>query len=274
MIHQGYGASPTLYGSQVIIAADNKGSGVIAGLERTSGKLVWKRERPAKANYTSPILLNVGGRDQLLLSGCDLVTSLEPLTGRQLWEIEGSTTECVTSIVTDGQRIFTSGGYPRNHLAAIRADGSGKIDWENNSRVYVPSMIVRDGYLYAVLDAGIATCWNSATGEEMWKERLGGTFSSSLVLVGDNLLATSEAGRTFVFKATPTAFEKIAENQLGDECMSTPAVCGNRIYIRVAKTTDGQRQERLYCLGKSRSKRVRGMWIQGFQPLTNDLRTV
>jgi outer membrane protein assembly factor BamB len=250
VIHQGFGASPAIFESLVIVSADHKGSGLIAGLDRYSGKIVWKRERPAKPNYTSPILLNFAGREQLVLSGCDLVTSLEPSTGKQLWESEGSTTECVTSVVTDGERLFVSGGYPRNHLAAMRADGSGKIEWENNSRVYVPSMVVHDGHLYAVLDAGIAACWNSATGQEMWKARLDGIFSSSLVLVGDNLMATNEQSQTFIFKAKPTGFEQVALNQLDDECMSTPAVCDSRIYLRVARTTGDHRQEVVYCLGK------------------------
>jgi glucose/arabinose dehydrogenase len=107
-----------------------------------------------------------------------------------------------------------------------------------------------DGYLYAVLDAGIAVCWDSATGKEMWKSRLDGTFSSSLVLAGDNLFATNEQSQTFVFKAKPSDFEQVAVNQLEDECMSTPAICDSRIYVRVASTKDDQRQEVVYCLGK------------------------
>ncbi|MEX2176292.1 MAG: PQQ-binding-like beta-propeller repeat protein [Pirellulaceae bacterium] len=250
VMHQGFGASPLVHESLVLVAADNKGGGAIAGLDRETGKVVWKHERPAKPNYVSPVLLTVDGRRQLLFCGCDLVSSFDPLSGKKLWEVAGSTTECVTSIVTDGERIFTSGGYPANHIAAIRADGSGQTDWENAARVYVPSMIVRDGYLYAVLDAGVAMCWKSDTGEEVWKGRLGGTFSSSLVLVGEHLLATNESGRTYIFKADPAGIELVGENQLGTECFATPAVCGSRIYMRVAKTVDGQRQEMLYCLGQ------------------------
>ena len=249
VMHQGYGASPAIFGELVIAASDNKGGGAIAAFERATGKVVWKQDRPAKPNYTSPVLLQIDGRDQLLFSGCDLVSSFDPRTGKKLWEVEGSTTECVTSIVTDGERVFTSGGYPRSHVSAIRADGSGKTDWENKDRVYVPSMIVNDGHLYAALDAGVAMCWKSDTGEEVWKGRLGGTFSGSLVLVGDNLMATNESGRTYIFKANPTAFELVAENQLGDQSFSTPAVCGSRIYLRTAKTTGGERQEMLYCIG-------------------------
>jgi hypothetical protein len=93
-------------------------------------------------------------------------------------------------------------------------------------------------------------CWKSDTGEEVWKERLGGTFSSSLVLVGENLIATSEAGTSHVFVASPDGFKRVAQNQLGSECFATPAVCGSRIYHRVATQVDGKRQEMLFCLGE------------------------
>ncbi len=250
VLHQGFASSPAVYQSLVIVSADNKGTGAIAGLDRATGTIMWKIERPKLPNYTSPIILNVAGREQLLFSGCDLVTSLEPLTGKKLWEIKGSTEECVTSTVTDGKHIFTSGGYPKNHLSAIMADGSGKVAWENGSRVYVPSMLVRDGFLYSVLDAGVAMCWKCDTGEKVWEGRLGGTFSASPVLVDEHLFATNEAGQSFIFKATPAAFELLAENQLGDEVFATPTICGSRIYMRVAKLAEGKRQEWLFCLGK------------------------
>lgn len=252
VLHQGFASSPAIYGDLVIVSADTKGgTGVIVGLKRKSGDLVWSVDRPKLPNYTSPIILQIGGRDQLVFAGCNLVTSLDPQNGKKIWEIPGSTEECVTSAVTDGEHIYTSGGYPRNHVAAIRADGSGKVAWENTSRVYVPSMVLKDGYLYAVLDAGVATCWNAATGAEQWKERIGGTFSSSLVLVGDKVYATDESGLTHVFKANSKGFEQLAQNQLGDECFATPAFCGGRIYARVARTTAGVRQEYLYCIGKA-----------------------
>jgi outer membrane protein assembly factor BamB len=252
VLHQGFGSSPAVYRSLVIVSADNKGGGVLAGLDRVTGEIVWKQERPKLPNYASPIILKVADRERMLMTGCDVVASFDPLTGKKEWEVKGSTTECVTSTVTDGQLLFTSGGYPKNHVSAMRADGSGKIVWENKTRVYVPSMIVRDGYLYAVQDAGLAVCWKCSTGEEVWKGRLGGTFSSSLVLVGEHLFATNEAGRTFIFKATPEAFKLIAENQLGGDILATPTICGGRIYMRVATSGKGPRQEMLYCLGRNK----------------------
>jgi len=248
VLHQGFGSSPALYENLVIVSADNKGTGIIAALDRETGKEVWRQERPKLPNYPSPIILKIGGKDQALMIGCDLVTSLDPKTGKKLWESKGSTTECVTSTVTDGERIFTSGGYPKNHVSAVLADGSGKVAWENGARVYVPSMLLKDGYLYAATDAGIAMCWKSDTGKEVWKGRLGGTFSSSPVLVGDLIFATNETGKTFIFKADPTELKVVAENQLGDDVYATPVICGDCIFMRVATQGKGQRQEVLYCL--------------------------
>jgi outer membrane protein assembly factor BamB len=250
--HQGFGSSPTLYGDLLYVTTDSPAGGVVAALKRDTGDIVWSQSRPTEANYASAQVYRLFDKVQVLVQGCDLVTSFEPETGKKLWEMEGSTTECVTSIVTDGKNIYVSGGYPRNHVQAIVADGSKKTAWENGIRVYVPSMVVKDGYLYGVQDGGVAMCWKSDTGEEMWKSRIGGTYSASLVLVGDNLFATSEEGKTLIFKANPEKYELVGENTLGNEAFATPAVCDSRIYTRVVETGGGKRQEWLYCLGEKK----------------------
>lgn len=252
IVHQGYAASPTIFGSLVIASADNKGGGLFAALDRQTGNTVWQNQRPSKPNYASPVILSAAGREQLLFTGCDRVASFDPLSGKELWQIEGSTTECVTTAVTDGERVFSSGGYPQNHVSAIRADGSGEIVWQNNVRVYVPSMLVREGYLYAVADAGVAMCWESATGREMWKGRLRGTFSASPVMVGDYIYATNESGRTFVYHADPKKFTPVAENDLGDLVMATPTFVDGQIFMRVAFRNDDTLQETLFCLGETK----------------------
>ncbi|MEE2643044.1 MAG: PQQ-binding-like beta-propeller repeat protein, partial [Planctomycetota bacterium] len=249
VVHQGYGSSPAIYEDLVIVSADNKGGGMIKALKKSSGKTVWERSRPSKPNYPSPVIFSVAGKTQLLMTGCDRVTSLNPLTGKEFWEIEGATTECVATTVTDGKHIFTSGGYPKNHISAVAADGSGKVVWENRSRVYVPSMICHRGHLFAVLDAGIAVCYDSRTGEEKWKSRLAGNFSGSPILVGDRIYATSEKGETFIYRADPERFELLARNQLADSVLSTVAICGGRIFMRGAVEENGSRQEYLYCIG-------------------------
>ncbi len=248
VVHQGYGASALVYRDTVIVVADTKCGGAVVAMNRADGKVVWRVERPKKPNYPSPVVYRLFGKDQLLLQGCNLVKSLDPASGETHWEIDGATIECVTTMVTDGTCVFSSGGYDRNHVAAIRADGSGEIVWQNNSRVYVPSMVVKDGYLYAVLDAGVAACWRSDTGKEMWKKRLAGGTSASLVLVGDLLYSVDESGTFSIFRANPNQFEVVAQNKLGDEALATPAICGGQIFARVAYLNGDTRNEKLYCL--------------------------
>ncbi len=253
LTHQGFASSPTIHESLVLVSADNKGGGVIAGLDRKTGRIVWSESRPKVHNYTAPSIVQASGRTQMVMAGCNLITSLDPATGKKLWEVNGSTEECVGSAVTDGVRVFASGGYPKNHTVAIMADGSGTVAWQNNARVYVPSMIVKDSHLYAVMDAGLAVCWKSDTGEELWKERLGGDFFSSPAMVNDRIYASNVGGKTFVFEATPKGFKILAQNQLGDEAYASPVICGGRIYLRVAKRGD-TRQEFLYCVANSVGK--------------------
>ena len=248
-VHQGFGSSPVLHESVVLVSADHRGGGKIAGLNKQTGRILWQHDRPKVANYASPAVLHVAGRTQAILAGCNLVSSYEPLTGKKLWELEGSTEETVVTAVTDGSRIFVGGGYPRNHTAAIEADGSGKITWQNATRAYVPSMLVKAGHLYAVLDSGHAVCWKSDTGDELWREKVDRDFYGSPVMLGSRIYSTNQHGVTSVFEASPAAFKLLAQNSLGDEAFSSPSICGDRIYLRSAKKGE-PRQEFLWCIGE------------------------
>lgn len=249
VVHQGYGASPLVYKSLLLVCADNKKAGAICALNRSDGKIVWKVGRPRFPNYVSPIVHHLGGRDQLILSGCERVLSLDPMTGKTLWDTSGSTQETVTSVVTDGELVFVSGGWPKNHVHALRTDGSGEVVWKNISRVYVPSMLVKDGHLYAVMDGGAAMCWDCKTGERKWKGVLGGTFSSSPVLLGDHIHVLNENGQYFVFKADPAGFEIVHRGKIGEQVFATPVICGGQFFARVVDYEGDRRQEKIYCLG-------------------------
>jgi outer membrane protein assembly factor BamB len=154
----------------------------------------------------------------------------------------------VGTAVVNGGLAFASGGYPKKETVAVKADGSGEVVWKNDVQSYVPSLLAHDGYLYAVIDKGIAYCWDAQTGEEKWKHRLSGTFNASPILAGNRIYAAREDGTTFVIKASPEKCEILAENQLGQEVFATPAFVKGRIYFRVAEMIDGQRRESLCCV--------------------------
>lgn len=248
-VHQGFGSSPVIYQNIVLVSADHRGGGKMTGLNKLTGEIVWQQDRPPVANYATPGIVNAAGKVQAVLAGCNKVESFDPLTGKKLWSIDGSTEETVVTAVTDGSRVFLGGGYPKRHTMALEADGSGKIAWENVTQTYVPSMIVKSGHVFAVGDAGRAACWNSATGEERWSEKVDREFYGSPVMADSRIYITSKGGVTSVFEATPEKFTLLGQNQLGDESFSTPAICDNRIYLRSAKTSP-TRQEFLWCVGE------------------------
>src|SRR5690606_31618198 len=114
----------------------------------------------------------------LLLSGQLKISAYDPQTGKPLWVSEGPSKATCGTLVWEDNLVFASGGYPESQTMAVKADGSGEVVWTNREKCYEQSMVVYNGYLYAFNDNGIALCWNAKTGEEMWKNRLGGPVSA------------------------------------------------------------------------------------------------
>lgn len=245
----GYAAAPTLYNGTLIISGDCDTVAWLKALDTKTGRVVWQQDRPKMLNWASPVVANLAGREQLLISGCERIASYDPSTGKPLWSQPCLTIATCGTVVWDDDTVYASGGYPKKQTVAVKADGSGEIRWSNGVKCYEQSMLYHDGHLYAVDDGGIAYCWHAKSGREMWKTRLQGPVSSSPVLVGDTIYASNERGTTFVFKANPQRFEAIGRNQLGEESFASPAVVDNRILLRVATGNGASRRETLYAIG-------------------------
>lgn len=251
----GYGSSPVLFGSLVIVNGENVKNSFAAGLDVKSGEVIWKIDRKNSGrhgNYATPLIATLAGKPQLVMTGVLEVSSYDPATGRQLWSCGGTAEVTACTVACSDTMVFATGGYPEKELLAIRADGQGNVGkshvaWRTGKGVtYVPSPLYHDGHLYVVADGGLTTCFEAATGKEVWQGRLTGNFSSSPVLVGNLLYASNEAGKTFVFKTGPK-FELVATNELDGGILATPTICGGRIYLRTDKE--------LYCIGQPVSGR-------------------
>ena len=244
----GYAPSPLLFGDTVIYAAEHDGPSYLTALERTTGAVRWKQARKENITFSSPVVARVAGRLQLLLSGAEQVSAYDPANGRPLWTVEGTTAATCGTMVWDGDVVIASGGYPKAETLAVRADGSGQVLWRNNQKCYEQSMLATGGHVYGLTDNGVLFCWRVKDGKEMWKQRLRGPVSASPILVGQNIFWSNELGTTYVFKANPERFESVAENTLGNESFASPAVSGERLYLRTATGHGDSRQEYLHCL--------------------------
>ncbi|TVQ01521.1 MAG: dehydrogenase [Planctomycetaceae bacterium] len=244
----GYAASPTIYGDLAIVSGESDGPAFLAAISVETGETVWRSARPELTSFSSPIVARVAGRDQVLLSGALKITSHDPSTGDLLWEAPGPAMATCGTVVWDDRNVFASGGFPQSETTCVRADGSGEVVWKNNQKCYEQSMLCAGGHLYAVTDQGVAYCWRADDGTLMWRERLGGNYSSSPILVGDVISIFNEAGQAFSFKATPDRYERIGEGQLGSEAFASPAVVGDTMYMRIAEHEPQGRQEYLLAL--------------------------
>ena len=248
--HQGFGCSPLLYKNMAIIAIDNKGTGggALIALDRETGEEIWRTGRPQIPNYVSPVIYNINGEDQIFMAGCNLIASYDPMSGKVNWQKEGTTEEVVGNVATDGNLIFSSGGYPKRETWCWKADGSGDLIWKNTVRTYVPSMLVLNAHLFTVTDDSIGYMWDKNTGEEIWKQRLSGGFSASPILANGHIYVSSEAGTTWVFKPKADGVELVSKNQLGTGHMATPAFSGNQIFLRRIDESGASRREWLICI--------------------------
>lgn len=245
----GFAPSPCLYQGAVIVAADNEGGGYLAAVQREDGEIIWRIRRSNVSTYASPVVANVGGRDQLLICGGRTVDSYDPVTGNQLWSVPGTADSTVGTLVWDGDLVFASGGYSQNETVCVDA-GTGEVVWRDRNSLYVPSLLAHGGYLYGVDDKGIARCWEAANGAVKWKGRLCGANSSSPVLAGDNIFVCDERGTVAIFKANPERLEITAKNRVADEFFASPVIADDRIFLRGARRDGGKRREILFCIGK------------------------
>ncbi|HBJ35290.1 MAG TPA: serine/threonine protein kinase, partial [Planctomycetaceae bacterium] len=120
---------------------------------------------------------------------------------------------------------------------AIRPGGSGEVtashvDWEVGKGIpKTPSVLAHDGLVYLVSDDGIALCIDAKTGENVWRNRLGGNYSASPILVGDKLYFCSEEGMTTVIRSG-REFQELARNDLEEATLASPAAAVNSLFIR------------------------------------------
>lgn len=242
----GYCSSPVPYKDTVIVNGDHDGKSYVVALNKQTGETVWKTERRHKTrSYVTPIIREINGRTQMVMSGSKCIVSLNPDDGSRYWNVEGPTQQFVASMVYDGEKFYMAAGFPTYHVMAVKPDGDGDVTeshvaWHvKNARCYVPSPVVVGEYLIVADDRGTANCFSTDSGERHWQERLGKHYSASLVSAGGLVYFIADDGVTKVVRPGEK-LEVVAENKLGENCYTSPAISNGQIYIRGEK--------HLYCI--------------------------
>jgi outer membrane protein assembly factor BamB len=256
-LNWGYASSPLLHQNalyvQVLHGMKTDDTPYVLRIDAVTGRTMWKVDRPTDAivespdSYTTPAVLQYGGKTEIVVTGGDVVTGHDPATGKELWraDVLNPTNNRNYRIVASpsvaaGLIIAPSRNNP---LVAIRPGGTGDIStshiaWTFERGPDVPTPVSDGQYLYVVVDGGVVYCLDVKTGSVVYgPERLPpGTYSASPILADGKIYVTTEQeGLTSVFRAGPK-FDVLASNSLGDGCspycLSTVAISQGQLFIR------------------------------------------
>jgi outer membrane protein assembly factor BamB len=252
----GFCSSPVIFENLLIVNGDHDGDSYIVALNKETGEQVWKMPRENKTrSYVTPIIRDIAGRTQMVLSGSKMVTSYDPRTGQQHWYMRGPTEQFVASLVENDKYLFLTAGFPDYHILCIDPSGSGDVTdshivWRTQKACsYVPSPVVcrhyNDGeatdYFVIVSDGGIGTCYLADTGKVLWQKRLGPHYSASLLTAGGLVFCTADDGVTKVIRPGKE-LDIVAENPLGQRVYASAAKSRGQLFLR------GEKE--LFCIGK------------------------
>ncbi len=247
----GFGSSPILYEGKVIIQVDIQRGSFIAAFDVETGEIVWRTDRDEVPTWGTPVVLPGRGEgpDEVVTNGTT-IRGYDVNTGEELWTLSPNSEITVASpVVADGIAYVTGGYPPARPIYALRPGGRGDLSlpedttasetivWSRNrGGVYMPTPLVYQGVLYLLQNNGRLTAYVAATGEEIYRERVGTaeSFSGSPVAADGRLFFTSEDGTTFVVRAGKT-YELLQTNELDEIVMATPAISDGIMLIRSDK---------------------------------------
>jgi outer membrane protein assembly factor BamB len=236
----GVSAAPLMVDDKVVVMVGGKGSKSIIAYNKATGAQVWGALDDG-SSYTSPMLVTLNGKRQILAVTGTRVVGLAPENGALLWEYPWANSLKINvsqPIVVDATRVFISAGYGKG-AALFELSGSGpkytaRTIWENqNMKNKFNSSVLYNGFVYG-LDEGILSCVNVMTGERKWK---GGRYGyGQLLLANGHLIVTAEDGRIALVKAAPDAFTEVTQFQaLAGKTWNVPAMTGGKLLVRNAK---------------------------------------
>jgi outer membrane protein assembly factor BamB len=254
----GTGASPAIHAGRVFVQCFNDDAAFLVAFDAKSGKELWRVQHPEPGtSWASPLVWHNGKRVELVASRDRLITSYDPASGKELWRLVGVTGPSMCSFAADEERLYLGQRNPMGNppLYALAAGGEGDLSpaagsteikhqaWAmKNASPGMPTPVAADGLFYLASE-NLLTCRDAASGEELYKERVGElvTIAASPILIGDKLLLLDEEGRAAFVQAGPE-FEIVGGGKLDDLFWATPSVAGNALLLRGAQS--------LYCVRK------------------------
>ena len=234
----GPGGSPALYENLLIVNCDGHDRQFVAALDTNTGAVVWQRPRPSAMAYATPLVIRTPNRVQVVSPGAHRAVSYNPKTGEELWSVSyGDGFSNVPRPVFGHGLVYLTTGFYNPKLLAVRTDGKADVSsthvaWRYERGVpLTPSPVIGGDHLYMISDNGIATCLDAATGREIWRQRLSGSYSASPVFADGKIWFLNEEGETHIVSAGKE-FRRVANNTLEGRFLASMAVASGALFFR------------------------------------------
>jgi len=252
--YRGASSSAVEFENLLVLTFDGADLQYHAALDKQTGKTVWKTDRSVawhdddipgqmakdgdmRKAHSTPLIVTVAGKPQMLSAGAKAAYGYDPRTGRELWRVQYPDFSTAPRPLFDGHLAFFVTGLTKTELWAVKTDGHGEVTetnvvWKLKTHIgkYASPLLV-DGLLYTAADESFGTCIDSATGQVVWTERIGGQYAASPMYADGRLYFFSQDGTTTVLKPGRT-FEVLARNTLPEGFMASPAAAGKAFFLR------------------------------------------
>ena len=253
--YRGPASSVILFENLLILTMDGVDVQYIAALDKKTGQTVWKTNRSVAWNdensedkmvkdgdrrkaHSTPLIVDVNGKLQMLTSGAKAAYAYDPRTGRELWRVQyPAWSASAMALYGKGFALINTGFGGITELWAVKPDGQGDVTdthiaWKYTKMVSkTASPVIVDDLLYMVSDDGQATCLEVETGKQVWRQGIGGSYAASPIYADGRIYFFNQQGKTTVLKPGRT-FEALATNTLATGCMASPAPSGKALFLR------------------------------------------
>jgi len=229
----GYAASPAFYRDRLLIQIDRgdaeEGQSKLLALDAKTGRELWQVKRPVAGSWTSPVIIERNGQQELLTCANPFVLAYNPVDGAELWRVKCLSDDCAPSPVLAGNVVVAVA--PNNAVFGVQP-GTTNVLWRTDEGVPDASSPVSDGVrCYFVDPNGLLTCWNATTGKSVWTQELGNQFYASPTIAGGTLILLSRKGVAHVL-ATGESYRLLGKFEFGEECNASPVPRGHRLFVR------------------------------------------
>jgi outer membrane protein assembly factor BamB len=247
--HYGHASSLATWRDRLIVQFDQgtakEGKSRLLALDGATGKTVWETPRPVPNSWSTPLVINVKGQEQIVACGDPWVIAYRASDGQEVWRGKFLRQDVGPSPTYLDGIVYVASEFPQ--VSAIRADGQGDITathlaWMGEDGLPdTCSPLATPEYLILLTSAGTMTCYGAKDGKKLWEHDFEVNFKSSPSLVGKSVYVISDEGKGFVVEPGPTGVKIAAESNLGEPCVASPAFQDGRIYLRGKK--------HLFCIG-------------------------